>query len=167
VARLDERAFAACYQHNSRGLWSYLYRVTGKAADADDLVQEAFCRLLQAEVGALSDEELRRYVFRIGSNLLADRWRRATQEASWLDRLRGTTAAQVEPEYDDDSVSREFAALKPRERALLWLAYVEGESHEEIANALGLSRGSIKVLLSRARARLRDQLVAKGLTARA
>ncbi len=61
----------------------------------------------------------------------------------------------VDPEYDD-SVSREFAALKPRERALLWLAYVEGESHEEIANALGLSRGSIKVLLSRARGRLRD-----------
>ena len=166
MARLDERAFAACYQDNSRRLWSYLYRVTGKAADADDLVQEAFCRLLQAEVGALSDEELRRYVFRIGSNLLADRWRRATQEASWLDRLRGTTEAHVEPEYDD-SVSREFAALKPRERALLWLAYVEGVSHEEIANALGLSRGSIKVLLSRARGRLRDLLSAKGLTARA
>lgn len=166
MARLDERAFAACYQHNSRALWAYLYRVTGRAADADDLLQDAFCRLLQAEVGGLSDEELRRYVFRIGSNLLADRWRKATQEASWLDRLRGGTDAHVDPEYDD-SVSREFAMLKPRERALLWLAYVEGESHEDIATALGLSRGSIKVLLSRARGRLRDQLVAKGVTARA
>jgi len=167
MARLDERAFASCYQHNSRALWSYLYRVTGRASDADDLVQDAFCRLLQAEVGGLHDEELRRYLFRIGSNLLADRWRKASQEASWLDRLRGLTDdVHVDPEYDD-SVSREFAALKPRERALLWLAYVEGESHEEIARALGLSRGSIKVLLSRARGRLRDQLVAKGLTARA
>ena len=166
MARLDERAFGACYQHNSRALWSYLYRVTGKASDADDLVQEAFCRLLQAEVGGLADEDLRRYVFRISTNLLADRWRRATQEASWLDRLRGTTEAHVDAEYDD-SVSREFAALKPRERALLWLAYVEGESHEDIAKSLGLSRGSIKVLLSRARGRLRDLLVAKGLTARA
>jgi len=166
VARLDEPAFAACYQRNSRALWSYLYRVTGKAADADDLVQEAFCRLLQADIGGLAEEEQRRYVFRIGTNLLADRWRRATQEASWLDRLRGTIDVHVQPDYDD-SVSREFAALKPRERALLWLAYVEGESHEDIANALGLSRGSIKVLLSRARGRLRDLLVAKGLTARA
>ena len=166
MARLDERVFASCYQHNSRALWSYLYRVTGRASDADDLAQEAFCRLLQAEVGGLGDEELRRYVFRIGSNLLADRWRRATQELSWLDRLRGTSASHVDPEYDD-TVSREFAELKPRERALLWLAYVEGESHEDIAKALGLSRGSIKVLLSRARGRLRDQLVAKGLTARA
>jgi RNA polymerase sigma-70 factor, ECF subfamily len=166
MARLDERVFASCYQHNSRALWSYLYRVTGRASDADDLVQDAFCRLLQAEVGGLGDEELRRYLFRIGSNLLADRWRRATQEASWLDRLRGVPEAQFDPEYDD-RVSREFAALKPRERALLWLAYVEGESHEDIATALGLARGSIKVLLSRARGRLRDQLVAKGVTARA
>ena len=166
MARLDERAFASCYERNARSLWSYLYRVTGRASDADDLVQDAFCRLLQADVGALGDEELRRYVFRIGSNLLADRWRRATQELSWLDRLRGTSESHVDPEYDD-TVSREFAVLKPRERALLWLAYVEGESHEDIAKVLGLSRGSIKVLLSRARGRLRDQLVAKGLTARA
>jgi RNA polymerase sigma-70 factor (ECF subfamily) len=166
VARLDERVFAACYQQNARAVWSYLYRVTGRASDADDLVQDAFCRLLQAEVGGLGDEELRRYVFRIASNLLADRWRRATQEASWLGRFRGTVDTHIDPEYDD-SVSREFAALKPRERALLWLAYVEGESHQEIADALGLSRGSIKVLLSRARSRLRDLLAAKGVTARA
>jgi len=165
VARLDERAFAASYQEHSRALWAYLYRVTGRASDADDLVQEAFCRLLQAEVGGLGDEELRRYVFRIGSNLLADRWRRAKQEESWLDRIRGHEA-HTDPEYDD-SVSREFAALKPRERALLWLAYVEGENHQEIADVLGLSRGSIKVLLSRARGRLRDLLVAKGVTVRA
>ncbi len=166
MARLDERAFASCYERNARSLWSYLYRVTGKASDADDLAQDAFCRLLQANVGGLGDEELRRYLFRIGSNLLADRWRRASMEASWLDRLRGTTDSHIDPEYDD-SVSREFAALKPRERALLWLAYVEGESHRDIADALGLSEGSIKVLLSRARGRLRDLLTAKGLTARA
>jgi DNA-directed RNA polymerase specialized sigma24 family protein len=49
----------------------------------------------------------------------------------------------------------------------LWLAYVEEHNHQEIASALGLARGSVKVLLSRARARLRKLLVTKGLTARA
>jgi RNA polymerase sigma-70 factor (ECF subfamily) len=166
VARLDERTFASCYQQHARALWSYVYRVAGRASDADDLVQDAFCRLFQADVGGLGDGELRRYVFRIVSNLLADRWRRAAQEASWLDRLRGTSEAHLDPDYDD-TVSREFAMLKPRDRALLWLAYVEGESHQDIADALGLARGSVKVLLSRARGRLRDQLTAKGLTARA
>ena len=55
-----------------------------------------------------------------------------------------------------------FSELKPRERALLWLAYVEGDTHADIAASLRLSRGSIKVLLSRARARLRDLLTARG-----
>ena len=149
-----------------RPLWAYVYRVTRHAGDADDIVQDAFCRLLRADVSALEDEDLRRYVFRIAGNLITDRWRRAERELSWLQRLRGEPHADpgVAP---DDSVSREFAELKPRERALLWLAYVEEHNHEEIASALGLARGSVKVLLSRARARLRKLLVTKGLTARA
>jgi len=136
------------------------------AGDADDLVQDAFCRLLRANVEGLNDEELRRYVFRIAGNLMTDRWRRTERETSWLDRLRG------EPQFDpgdapDDSVSREFNELKPRDRALLWLAYVEEHNHQEIASALGIARGSVKVLLSRARSKLRKLLVTKGLTARA
>jgi RNA polymerase sigma-70 factor (ECF subfamily) len=140
--------------------------VTRHAGDADDIVQDAFCRLLRADVSALGDDELRRYVFRIAGNLMTDRWRRAEREQSWLDRLRGA------PHSDSvgaavDSVSQEFGELKPRDRALLWLAYVEEHNHQEIASALGLARGSVKVLLSRARARLRRLLVTKGLTARA
>ena len=129
-------------------------------------MQDAFCRLLRADVGSLDDEGLRRYVFRIAGNLMTDRWRRAEREMSWLDRLRGEP--HVDPKaMPDDTVSQEFAELKPRDRALLWLAYVEEHNHQEIASALGLARGSVKVLLSRARSRLRKLLVTKGLTARA
>ena len=136
------------------------------AGDADDIVQDAFCRLLRADVEGLNDEELRRYVFRIAGNLMTDHWRRTERETTWLDRLRG------EPQFDpgdapDDSVSREFNELKPRDRAILWLAYVEEHNHQEIASALGVTRGSVKVLLSRARSKLRKLLVTKGLTARA
>jgi RNA polymerase sigma-70 factor (ECF subfamily) len=56
-----------------------------------------------------------------------------------------------------------FAELTSRERALLWLAYVEGETHEEMALSLGVGRSSIKVLLFRARRRLRDLLKSRGL----
>jgi RNA polymerase sigma-70 factor (ECF subfamily) len=143
-----------------------VYRVTRHAGDADDIVQDAFCRLLRADVGHLGDEDRRRYVFRIAGNLMTDRWRRAERETSWLDRLRHTPA-QVAASTPDDSVSREFAELTPRDRALLWLAYVEEHNHQEIASALGLARGSVKVLLSRARARLRKLLVTRGTTVRA
>ena len=140
--------------------------MTRHAGDADDIVQDAFCRLLRADIGQLGDEDLRRYVFRIAGNLMTDRWRRAEREMSWLDRLRHTPP-EVAPSSVDDSMSREFAELTPRDRALLWLAYVEEHNHQEIAGALGLARGSVKVLLSRARARLRKLLVTRGTTVRA
>jgi RNA polymerase sigma-70 factor (ECF subfamily) len=44
--------------------------------------------------------------------------------------------------------------LKPRQRDALWLAYAEGSSHEEIARALGVRVGSIKLILFRARRKL-------------
>ena len=64
---------------------------------------------------------------------------------------------------EDEGVARLFEQLTARERALLWLAYVEGESHEEIAVSLGLGRRSIKVLLFRAKRRLRDLLKSRGM----
>jgi RNA polymerase sigma-70 factor (ECF subfamily) len=47
-----------------------------------------------------------------------------------------------------------MARLRPRERAMLWLAYAEGATHSEIARTLGLSPASMKILLFRARRKL-------------
>jgi RNA polymerase sigma-70 factor (ECF subfamily) len=51
-----------------------------------------------------------------------------------------------------------MSRLKPRERAMLWLAYAEGASHREIADVLGLQPSSLKALLFRARRKLADLL---------
>ena len=51
-------------------------------------------------------------------------------------------------------LTRALEQLKPRERTLLWLAYAQGFSHEEIASQLGLRTASLKALLFRARRRL-------------
>jgi RNA polymerase sigma-70 factor (ECF subfamily) len=53
-------------------------------------------------------------------------------------------------------VRQAFGRLKPRERQLLWLAYVQGCNHEEIAHCTGLQAGSIRLLLFRARHRMVD-----------
>ena len=156
MAPLTERAFARFYDETRRPLWSYVYRVTSNAADADDIVQDAFCRLLRADVGALSAADLRRYAFRVASHIVTDRWRRTTREPWW--HRQTDTEPVVEPAAPRDDVTKTFATLKPRERALLWLAYVEEQTHQEIADALGVRPNSVKVLLSRARARLRDRL---------
>lgn len=155
MAELTEAAFGDFYRRDARAVWTYVYRTTGNAADADDIVQEAFVRMLRADVGALENEELRRYVFRVAGNLMADRWRRSRRERPAPEYEVAVSGSRVDADASLDVV-RTFGVLKPRERALLWLAYVEEDTHAEIADALGVKRASVKVLLSRARARLRD-----------
>lgn len=156
MAPLTDAVFTAFYERNARSLWTYAYRITGNAADADDIVQETFVRIIHADLPT-GDENARRYLFRVASNLATDRWRRVVREERTL-RSADPPPPVTQPPVPDDDVARTFAALTPRDRALLWLAYVEGETHEAIADALKVKRGSIKVMLHRARRRLRELL---------
>ena len=156
---LTEHAFGEFYQRHIRAVWTYVYRSTNNAADADDIVQEAFLRLFQTDIMPVDEEGLRRYVFRIAGNLMTDRWRKRTRD----ERHGAAPSEQSSVSPRDLDVARTFAELKPRDRALLWLAYVEGGSHADIAESLRLGRASVKVMLSRARLRLRDLLKARGL----
>jgi RNA polymerase sigma-70 factor (ECF subfamily) len=158
AALLDEAAFQRLYADASRDLWGYLYRVLGNPAEAEDLMQDAFVRVLRAPVAALEPEAQRAYLFRVASHLAVDRFRRErrrdeVEQALGRELPAGTAA--VTPDVD---LARRFAELKPQERALLWMAYVEGSAHDEIAESLKLKPASVRVLLFRARKRLRDLL---------
>lgn len=161
MADLDEAAFSGFYATHARQLWAYVYRVTANGADADDIVQESFLRLLRSGPDA-GDEARRRFLYRVASNLMVDRWRR--RKRADLESRPHLSDVVAPPPTPDHDVARIFAELTARDRALLWLAYVEGESHQEIAASLGLGTRSIKVLLFRAKRRLRDLLHAKGFS---
>ncbi len=64
----------------------------------------------------------------------------------------GTDLAEATAQRTD--LRRAMGRLRPRERALLWLAYGQGHAHAEIAETLGVKTGSVKLLLFRARRRL-------------
>ncbi|HMD20721.1 MAG TPA: RNA polymerase sigma factor [Alloacidobacterium sp.] len=149
---LDQAAFQLIYEATARPLWAYLLRVSGRRDVADDLLQETYCRFLarKAGTGALSmnEAETRSYLFRVATNLLRDRWRRG--ESAFEDDAQEELVVEDDPAAKLD-VRRVMQALKPRARQLLWLAYVEGMSHAEIAEATGLSVLSIRLLLFRAR----------------
>lgn len=160
---LTEREFQDLYRLHGRALWGYLYRLTGNAADADDLLQDSFCRLLATPFVTRDDAQLRAYLFRIGSNASIDRWRRlgrADRHAASVPQAPAVTSDAVVLRHD---MSRTFRELKPQERVLLWLAHVEGTKHREIAQTLGLKAASIPVLLFRARRKLAGLLKKRGL----
>jgi RNA polymerase sigma-70 factor (ECF subfamily) len=136
--------------------------MSGEAALADDVLQEAFVRLLRSGRPGASEGETAAFLYRTATNLVYDHWRRRRREQK---ALRGVDAAAVAsgPGTLGSDLGRLFARLRPRDRALLWLAHVEGRSHAEIADALGLKTISVRVLLFRARAELASRLRRAGL----
>jgi RNA polymerase sigma-70 factor, ECF subfamily len=154
---MDEDAFRAFYDRTARGVWVYLARVTGDRQLADDLLQETFYRFLRAAAAHENESHRRNSLYRIATNLARDARRRSLIRApfnlSSADIERApSTGREATAERSD--FANAMAHLKPRERAMLWLAYAEGASHREIAEVLGLRPGSLKPMLFRARRRL-------------
>ncbi len=149
---MDEAAFEKFYRATAAGLRTYLYRVCGERRMVDDLVQEAYYRLLRSKFASGDPEEVVRYLFRIATNLLKDHWAAAKKEQG--------TPAKSEPSAVRPSASTRLdvhsalGTLRPMDREILWLAYAEGYSHSEIAGIAGLKAGSVRVMLFRARERL-------------
>jgi RNA polymerase sigma-70 factor (ECF subfamily) len=153
---MDEEAFRGFYDRTARTLRAYLARVTGDAALADDLLQETYFRFLRARSDYEGEAHRRNALFRIATNLVYDSRRRARVAPPLVvveHELADRRGEAVATERASD-LRRAMSHLKPRERALLWLAYAQGSSHKEIAQSLGLRTGSVKLLLFRARRRL-------------
>ncbi len=160
---MDKDEFRRFYDATAHPLRAYLTRLSGDVSLADDLAQEAYCRFLGVARPPADADGRRRYVFRIATNLFHDHYRRTRRERR----------ADVAPEPADYGVERRLhltsdvgqalQRLTPRQRSLLWLAYVEGLHHREIADVLGLSALGVRVLLFRARRRLAGELRARGL----
>jgi RNA polymerase sigma-70 factor (ECF subfamily) len=155
---MDEDKFPAFYEATARPLWAYLVRVSRDRDVADDLLQESYCRFLTAKLPAMNEAECKSYLYRIATNLLRDRWRRQEREPEAAKPDIGESGFETRAE-----LRQAFQELKPRERQLLWLAYVEKFSHNEIAGVTGLRSGSIRLLLFRARRSLADMLRGKGI----
>jgi RNA polymerase sigma-70 factor (ECF subfamily) len=156
---MDEDTFRAFYDRTARALWVYLSRMTGDRQLADDLLQETYYRFVRAAASHESDAHRRHYLFRIATNLVRDgRRRRRPPHLSLTDEAPrvpasedGDVASRFERRAD---LSRALARLRPRDRALLWLAYGQGSSHREIGETLGVKTASVKPLLFRARRKL-------------
>jgi RNA polymerase sigma-70 factor, ECF subfamily len=149
---LSHQQFEAFYAQTARGLRSYICRIAGGAALADDIVQESYVRLLVAP--PMGEEHRKAYLYRTATNLVTDQWRAQSRHRKWWrlwPRRQEAEAHSVELASDMQSLFRQIA---PRERALLWLAYVEGADHREIAAILQLKEKSVKVLLFRARRKM-------------
>ncbi|MGC2638936.1 MAG: RNA polymerase sigma factor [Acidobacteriaceae bacterium] len=156
AAPMSEPEFQRLYEATAGPIHGYLAAVSGRADVADDLLQETYCRMLlrSSSVARMDAGETRRYLFRIATNLLRDRWR-SGEDRPFSEPVEAGESRGYETSID---VRAMLEHLKPKERELLWLAYVEGMDHAEIAAATGLGRLSVRTLLFRARHKARKFL---------
>lgn len=157
-AMTDEEKFENFYGEHARPLRAYVRRIAGDGALADDIVQESFLRFL----GAANDFKKagfneKAYLYRIATNLTYDYFRRNARDAKRRAHLENAASA-YEPFAASGDAMQILNKLNVQERALLWLAYVEGQSHGEIAASLGLKFLSVRVLLYRARRKMANLL---------
>jgi len=155
---MNEEAFVDFYRKTVRPFWTYMSRVSGSSTLADDLVQESYLRFLCAKAPWKDGEDAcRRYLFKIGSNLVRDHWRRPSMDQ--LDTVPEPKLPTIGPHEIEhlDSESLLNAGLeqvRPLERQLLWLAHAEDYSYREISEITGIGIARIRITLFRARHKL-------------
>ena len=133
------------------------YRMLGSVADAEDMVQEAFLRWLDADREAVREPEayLRRVVTRLClDHLKSARHRRETYIGPWLPE---PVVETTDDEIDDVTLPLMMALerLSPLERAAFLLHDVFGVTFEEIAETIGREAATCRQLASRARTHVR------------
>ena len=147
---MNQDNFREFYLKTAPALRGYAARCCGSKELAEDIMQEAFLRFLRTAPSDMEEQAMKGYLYRTVDSLLVDHWRRWKRNQRWS--LEMLFRREPPPDHSKDhDMTEAFRGLKPQQRSLLWLAYVEGFDHREIAEAAGVKEKSVKVLLFRAR----------------
>ena len=159
--QMSQQAFAVFYDRTAAALLAHIVRIQNRRDGAEDVLQETYLRFLGAPFREAEDRERISFLYRISTNLIFDHWRRSKFDGGSLEDLPGVAGHLKDPSLPAD-MSRLFASLNPRERALLWHAYVEGADHRELAILLGVNALSVRVMLFRAKRKMEQLLLNNG-----
>jgi RNA polymerase sigma factor (sigma-70 family) len=158
-----ERAFEALVHRYRRPLLRHCGRLLLPQAAADDAVQQGLLQAWLALQHGTEVRDTRAWLYRVVHNAAVDALRSSGYDHEQLsDSLQGATAphSDLERRIAVRQALAGLAALPELQRAALMRTAIEGHSHEEVAAALGLSDGSVRGLVYRARATLRASATA-------
>ena len=165
-----EAVVLAAWDRHHDEIYAFLLDATRNPAVAEDLLQDAFIRLLREMRSSRAPEQLRAWLYRVAANLVVDRGRRLVTARRWFDRFgvpghRLAYDESPEAKLLGDEAERQLdealGGLPADARTALLLA-AEGFSGHEIAQAIGRSEAATRTLMCRARVRVRHELAAPG-----
>lgn len=160
----DVQAFERLYRAHLPRVYALALRMTADPDRAEDLTQDAFVRAWGRLPSFRGDSAFGTWLHRLAVNVvlgdLRSRGRWQEEALDHEDRPAPPQALRTGPTRAGETVDleRAVAALPPRARAVLVLHDIEGYRHREIAELLGVTEGTSKAQLSRARRLLREAL---------
>lgn len=151
---------SACYEQIVRKNIDTVYRIaisyTKTPADADDIVQQTFMKLLTKKVLFTDEEHVKRWLIRVCINECNSLF-----SSFWRKNVDSIDAMTVEPEFTMQESSELYEAIKelPAKCSIvIYLFYYEGYSSKEIADILHIKEATVRTRLVRARKLLRTEL---------
>jgi len=155
-----ESRLAELYTRHAPAAQRLAFLLTGDRAHAEDLVQEAFVRVVGRFGHLRVPDAFEGYLRRTIVNLHTSQLRRRRVERAWLERERGGVrpTATLPDVGAREELWRAVLALPPRQRAAIVLRFYEDLSEHQTADVLGCSPAAAKALVARAMDTLRDQV---------
>ncbi|MGA3136764.1 MAG: sigma-70 family RNA polymerase sigma factor [Terracidiphilus sp.] len=159
---------AVLVERYSRLLFRVAHSVLRTRAEAEDVVQDVFVRVIERRRSLQAIRDMRVWLIRIAWNLALDRRRRirpAQMDENFAETLAASAVSageRLEQAQRMSAVLREMERLPKTERHVLLLSAIEELGTAEMAQVLGRSESAVRALLFRARTRLRERLEARG-----
>lgn len=153
------RGIDALYRAHAAEALRLGYLLTGDRGLAEDLVQDAFVRVLGRFHDLRNRDAFWWYLRRTIVNLANSHFRRRRVERAWLERQRPDPVVPSGHDVEErDRVLAALMTLRPEQRAAVVLRYYEDMSEADTAEALGRPVGTVKSMVSRGMDRLREEL---------
>jgi RNA polymerase sigma-70 factor, ECF subfamily len=157
VQRGDESAFATLFLRHKSPVYGYILRMVRRSELADETFQDTFLSVHRARMTwSRTGGTFRAWLFRIATNAVRDRARRAARRPEVLSDE--WELPHREWPTDRIALERALAALPENLRDAFVLGAVQGLDHQELAVALEITPDNARARLSRARVRLRELL---------
>ena len=158
----DSEAMSQLYERHASRVYTVVRRLAGDDDLAADLTQDAWVNAFRKIGSFRGDSAFGTWVHRIAVNTALTRLRQTTRRRDLKEGYDGSTTLgnpdswPVSRATDRVTIQRALDMMPDGYRSVLWLHDVEGYTHEEIGDRLGIAVGTSKSQLSKARARLRD-----------
>ena len=155
--RGSDQAFAELIRRYQDLLYRHAERMTGRADDAEDVVQAAFIKAHRSLRRCRDPERVGAWLFRIGANACKDFLKSRRRTAVSMDEVPALPAEDGNPERDAelgnirDDIDRALHRLPDEQREAFLMKHVEGWSYTDMAECLGVSIPALKMRVHRAR----------------